>query len=419
MVTFWQHHPALSYVFSGRFIGPTSQAPRVDEGRAETLYELEIAFGELERMAGQAASASGSDDGSTGTNAAAPPWLVDRLLRHLLADITGNTHRCEFCIDKLFSPDSERGRLGLLELRGFEMPPHPRMALVQALLVRSLVARFWEQPYQGPLVRWGTRLHDRFLLPAFAAEDLGEVVADLREHGFMLRAVLVRPVPGVPLPPDRQHRRGRRPDRAAGSDRALARARRGGLAVGGTSRYVDSSVERVQVRSQGLVEGRHAVTCNGVPVPLVQHLVRGEAVGGVRYRAWQPPRPCTRPSGCTRRWSSTWSTCGTAGRWAAAPTTWCTRAAAPTTGTRSTRPRPRPGAAPGSSRPGTPRARSTPPAGRRPSSSWGRAAGVPVHPGPAASGKRPPVIGRLIQPVLPDDRGFCRTGGRGPGTVRP
>jgi uncharacterized protein (DUF2126 family)/transglutaminase-like putative cysteine protease len=274
MLTFWQHHPSLSYLFSGRFIGPTSQAPRIDEARHEYLYELEIAFGELERL---------SD-----ADGVARPWVVDRALRHLLTDLTGNTHRAEFCIDKLFSPDSPRGRLGLLELRGFEMPPHPQMSLVQGLLIRALVARFWREPYRGPLIRWGTRLHDRFLLPAFVAADIRDVVEDLASHGLAFDDAWLDPFLEFRFPRlgtvsvgpvTLELRAAIEPWHVLGEQASAA----------GTARYVDSSVERVQLEVRGATPGRHVITCNTVAVPLHQAGRSGSLVAGIRFRAWSPP----------------------------------------------------------------------------------------------------------------------------------
>ncbi|BBX16861.1 transglutaminase [Mycolicibacterium duvalii] len=274
LLTYWQRHPALSYLFAGRFIGTTSQAPRVDEGRSEALYELEIAFAEIARLSG------GGED--------VAPWLVDRALRHLLTDITGNTHRAEFCIDKLYSPDSARGRLGLLELRGFEMPPHYQMAMVQSLLVRSLVAWFWDEPLRAPLIRHGANLHGRYLLPHFLIHDIAEVAADLRAHGIEFDTSWLDPFTEFRFPRigtgvfggvEIELRAAIEPWNVLGEQ----------ATAGGTARYVDSSVERLQVRLIGADRQRHLLTVNGFPIALLATDNPDVQVGGVRYRAWQPP----------------------------------------------------------------------------------------------------------------------------------
>jgi uncharacterized protein (DUF2126 family)/transglutaminase-like putative cysteine protease len=273
LLTYWQRHPSLSYLFAGRFIGTTSQAPRVDEGRAEALYELEIAFAEIARLA----AGKGSQ-----------PWVTDRALRHLLTDITGNTHRAEFCIDKLYSPDSARGRLGLLELRGFEMPPHYQMAMVQSLLVRSLVSWFWDQPLRAPLIRHGENLHGRYLLPHFIIHDIADVAADLRAHGVDFDTSWLDPFTEFRFPRigtavfdgvEIELRGAIEPWNTLGEEST----------AGGTARYVDSSVERIQLRLIGADRQRYIVTCNGYPIPLLATENPDIQVGGVRYRAWQPP----------------------------------------------------------------------------------------------------------------------------------
>ncbi|AFM17137.1 hypothetical protein Mycch_2362 [Mycolicibacterium chubuense NBB4] len=274
LLTYWQRHPSLSYLFAGRFIGTTSQAPRVDEGRPESLYELEIAFAEIARL-------------SNGKGAP-KAWLADRALRHLLTDITGNTHRAEFCIDKLYSPGSARGRLGLLELRGFEMPPHPQMAMVQSLLVRALVAWFWEQPLRAPLIRHGANLHGRYLLPHFLIQDIAEVAADLRGYGIAFDTSWLDPFTEFRFPRigtavfggvEIELRGAIEPWNVLGEE----------ATAGGTARYVDSSVERLQVRLIGADRHRFLVTVNGHPIPMLATDSADVQVGGVRYRAWQPP----------------------------------------------------------------------------------------------------------------------------------
>ncbi len=277
MIGFWNNHPSLSYLFSSRFIGPTSQAPRLDESRRDSVYEMEIALSQLPSR-----------------EQVCPPWMVDRLFRDLLVDLTGNTHRAEICIDKLYSPDSSTGRLGLVELRGFEMPPHARMSLAQQLLVRSLIATFWEQPYQQPLANWDTALFDRFMLPHFVWQDLCDVLGELSRRGIEIQQAWFAPHFEFRFPRigtvtyqdvDLELRSAIEPWYVMGEEPG----------AGATTRFVDSSVERLELLVNRFDTSRYRVLCNGINVPLHATGTQGQYVAGIRFRAWQPPR-CLHPT---------------------------------------------------------------------------------------------------------------------------
>ncbi|WP_224371014.1 transglutaminase family protein [Hyalangium versicolor] len=271
LITFTQHHPSLSYLFTGLFVGPTSQAPRVDEARHDSLYELEIAL----------AKAFNAGD-------APPPWLVDQLFRHLLVDVAGNTHRAELCLDKLFDPQTSTGRQGLVELRAYEMPPHARMVTAQAILVRSLFAAFAQKPYQGKLARFGPSLHDKYLLPYYLGRDLEDVLGHLASQGISLPLEGYTPFLELRCPLAGRAQMG---DVVIEVRNALEPWHVLGeeLTAGGTSRYVDSSMERIEVRVSGLVPERHLLLVNGHALPLTPTAKANEWVAGVRFRAWAPP----------------------------------------------------------------------------------------------------------------------------------
>jgi uncharacterized protein (DUF2126 family) len=269
MLGFWHNHPSLSILFSGLFIGPSSQHPRIDEAREDSLNELEIAFSQVQ------------------PNRETPPWVVDRLFRNILADMTGNGHRTEFCIDKMYAPGGGSGRRGLVEFRAFEMPPHAEMSAAQVLLMRSAIAAFWERPYERQLIRWGTRLHDQFLLPHYAEADFSEALEELGGFGFPLQREWFDPHVEFRFPQigeitvrdmNVELRHALEPWHVLGEEQTS----------GGTARYVDSSAERVQAKVAGWIDERYTLSCNGAALPLQRTEVPGEYVAGVRFKAWQP-----------------------------------------------------------------------------------------------------------------------------------
>ena len=270
LLGFWHNHPSLSYLFAGLFIGPAGPSPRTDETRQDGIAELEIALAQIR------------------PEPQGPPWLVDRVLRNLLADITGDNHRSEFRIDRLHPPQDEGGRLGLVELRALEMPPHPQMAAAQALLLRAAVAGFWQTPYERRLVRWGSRLHDDFMLPHYVHEDLLDALQDLAGSGIRLEADFFAPHHAFRFPLIGSAT-------LRGIELALHQALEPWPVLGGatrpadgTMRRVDRSVERLQVRVRGWDAERYVLGCNGIGVPLAATARAGEHVAGVRFKAREP-----------------------------------------------------------------------------------------------------------------------------------
>jgi len=269
MLGFWHNHPSLSFLFAGLFIGPSSQHPRIDEARDDAINELEIAFQQVNKQN------------------YTPPWLVDRLFRNILCDMTGNGHRTEFCIDKMYSPTGGSGRRGLVEFRAFEMPPHAEMSAAQMLLMRSAIAAFWERPYERSLVRWGTRLHDEFLLPHYNQADFYDALEELGAYGFPLDKEWFDPHLEFRFPKlgevavrdiQVELRHALEPWHVLGEEQTNT----------GTARYVDSSAERLQVKVNGWVDERYVLACNGAALPMQRTQTQGEYVAGVRFKAWQP-----------------------------------------------------------------------------------------------------------------------------------
>ena len=182
LVRYLNNHPSLSYWFAGECVGSASQGPRPDEGVAERWDELGVTLGWLEKLA---------DRGEL------PPEQLHHALAPLLVDSSGNSHRAELNVEKLWNPHltthgPRHGRMGVVELRAIRMPERPAMLAALAALFRSIVARLVVSHYRAPLVDWHDELHDRFALPSALQRDLRIVLGDLDDHGLGVPAQLRR-----------------------------------------------------------------------------------------------------------------------------------------------------------------------------------------------------------------------------------
>jgi uncharacterized protein (DUF2126 family) len=273
VIRYWQRHPALSYAFTGAYMGPSSQAPRIDESTYEALYELEVACAGAE---------------SFGSPQNLP--LFDLLFRDLLMDRSGNTHRAEISVDKLWNPFAPNGRLGLVEFRAFETHPQRSVQALTALFVRAILARLCAEPYREPFIRWNGELHDRFFLPAFVWEDLVAVCEDLRRHGIPFDPEWLR-IPWAWRFP--QLGEFVLTDKTKGEFRIELRQALEAWPLLGESpnagtvaRTVDSSVDRIEARVSDLriLEGG-LLLVNGLPCEF-RPTADGGAACGIRYRAF-------------------------------------------------------------------------------------------------------------------------------------
>lgn len=279
VIRYWQHHPALSYAFAGQYLGPSSQAPRIDESTFEALYELEIAC-----------------DGAARLGSPQNLALFDLMFRDLLMDRTGNTHRAEISVDKLWNAFAGNGRLGLVEFRAFESHPRADVSAVAALFVRALLTRLQAAPYTAPFIRWAGELHDRFFLPAFIWRDLVAVCTDLQQHGLPFDSEWLRPWWNWRFPKFGEFalKSGTLEFRQALEAWPLLGEQPSGT---GTIRCVDSSADRIEAavdREEVLAEG--VLLVNGLPCEFrraredgtaaAPRGFPGAAAAGIRFRAF-------------------------------------------------------------------------------------------------------------------------------------